>query len=81
LLDLIMPEMNGFEFLVQMRARAEWRDIPVVVVTAKDLTEQDRQQLNLGAERVLQKGLKEETLKDVLLALAQCTGQQTVGAR
>jgi CheY-like chemotaxis protein len=80
LLDLIMPEMNGFEFLVQMRARDEWRDIPVVVVTAKDLTEEDRQELNMGAERVLQKGLKEETLKDVLRALAQCTGQQTVGA-
>jgi signal transduction histidine kinase/CheY-like chemotaxis protein len=78
LLDLIMPEMNGFEFLMQMRARDEWRDIPVIVVTAKDLTEEDRQQLTLGAERVLQKGLKEETLKDVLQALAQCTGQRQV---
>jgi signal transduction histidine kinase/DNA-binding response OmpR family regulator len=80
LLDLIMPEMNGFEFLVQMRARDEWRNIPVIVVTAKDLTEEDRQQLNIGAERVLQKGLKEETLKDVLKALAQCTGRQIVEA-
>jgi CheY-like chemotaxis protein len=81
LLDLVMPEMNGFEFLVQMRARDEWRDIPVIVVTAKDLTDEDRQQLNLGAERVLQKGLKEETLKHVLQALAQCTSRQAVGAK
>jgi CheY-like chemotaxis protein/nitrogen-specific signal transduction histidine kinase len=80
LLDLLMPEMNGFEVLMQMRARDEWRDLPVIVVTAKDLTEEDRRQLNMGAERVLQKGLQEETLKDVLQALAQCTGQQTVGA-
>jgi CheY-like chemotaxis protein len=80
-LDLIMPEMNGFEVLMQMRARDEWRDLPVIVVTAKDLSEEDRRQLNMGAERVLQKGLQEETLKDVLQALAQCTGQQTVGAR
>jgi CheY-like chemotaxis protein len=81
LLDLVMPEMNGFEVLREMRARDEWRDIPVIVVTAKDLTEEDRRQLNMGAERVLQKGLQEETLTDVLQALAQCTGQQTVGAR
>jgi signal transduction histidine kinase/DNA-binding response OmpR family regulator len=80
LLDLLMPEMNGFEFLREMRARADWRDIPVIVVTAKDLTDEDRQELNLGAERVLQKGLKDETLKDVLQALAQFTGQPTVGA-
>jgi len=78
LLDLLMPEMNGFEFLVQMRANDEWRDIPVIVVTAKDLTEEDRRQLDQGAERVLQKGLREQTLKDVLQALSQCTGQRQV---
>jgi GAF domain-containing protein/CheY-like chemotaxis protein len=81
LLDLVMPEMNGFEFLVQMRARAEWRDIPVIVITAKDLTAEDRRQLDLSAERVLQKGLKEETLKDVLQALSQYTGRPALGAQ
>ena len=42
MLDLVMPEMDGFEFLVEMRSRAEWRDIPVLVVTAKDLTTEER---------------------------------------
>jgi CheY-like chemotaxis protein len=80
LLDLVMPEMNGFEFLVAMRSREEWRDIPVVVVTAKDLTEEEHRALNMAAERVLQKGLKEETLKHVAQALAQCTKRRSVAA-
>ncbi|MBK8741007.1 MAG: response regulator [Betaproteobacteria bacterium] len=42
MLDLMMPEMDGFEFLVELRGRVEWRDIPVVVVTAKDLTAEER---------------------------------------
>ena len=55
-LDLMMPEMDGFEFLVEMRSHAEWRDIPVLVVTAKDLTVEERGRLNGDVERVLQKG-------------------------
>jgi CheY-like chemotaxis protein len=42
LLDLMMPEMDGFEFLDRLRAAAQWRDIPVVVLTAKELTEAER---------------------------------------
>ncbi|MBK7473507.1 MAG: response regulator [Betaproteobacteria bacterium] len=56
MLDLMMPEMDGFEFLVEMRSRAEWRDIPVLVVTAKDLTAEERGRLNGDVARVLQKG-------------------------
>jgi CheY-like chemotaxis protein len=56
MLDLVMPEMDGFEFLVEMRSHAQWRDIPVLVVTAKDLTVEERNQLNGHVERVLQKG-------------------------
>jgi CheY-like chemotaxis protein len=59
MLDLMMPEMDGFEFLVEMRSRAEWRDIPVLVVTAKDLTAEDRARLNGDVEHVLQKGASE----------------------
>ena len=59
MLDLMMPEMDGFEFLVEMRSRAEWRDIPVLVVTAKDLTTEERARLNGDVERVLQKGSSE----------------------
>ena len=55
LLDLMMPEMDGFEFLAQLRADHSWHDIPVIVVTAADLSESDRSRLNGGVERVLQK--------------------------
>jgi CheY-like chemotaxis protein len=56
MLDLVMPEMDGFEFLFAMRGRAEWSDIPVLVVTAKDLTDEERRRLNGDVEHVLQKG-------------------------
>jgi len=55
LLDLMMPEMDGFEFLEQLRAKPEWRGIPVVVVTAKDLTPADRERLNGRVRSILQK--------------------------
>jgi CheY-like chemotaxis protein/anti-sigma regulatory factor (Ser/Thr protein kinase) len=56
LLDLMMPEMDGFTFLRQLRARPEWRAIPVVVLTAKDITPEDRRHLDGRADRVIQKG-------------------------
>jgi CheY-like chemotaxis protein len=46
LLDLMMPVMDGFEFVMEMRKVEEWRRIPIVVVTAKDLTDEDRRRLN-----------------------------------
>ena len=56
LLDLMMPEMDGFELLDRVRADARWRAIPVIVITAKDLTADDRRTLNGYVERVLEKG-------------------------
>ena len=56
LLDLMMPEMDGFGFLRALRTRAEWRDIPVVVLTAKDITAEDRRRLAGQADRVISKG-------------------------
>ena len=58
LLDLMMPEMDGFEFLEAFRARPEGRSVPVVVITAKDLTDEDRRRLNGGVERVVAKGAR-----------------------
>ena len=69
-LDLMMPEMDGFEFLDEMRRRAEWRDIPVLVVTAKDLTTEDRRRLNGCVERVLEKRGRDEMLREVARTLA-----------
>lgn len=55
LLDLMMPEMDGFEFVRQLRQEDAWRSIPLVVVTAKEITEEDRMRLNGGVSKVLQK--------------------------
>ena len=56
LLDLMMPEMDGFTFLRLLRERPDWRDVPVVVLTAKDITAEDRRRLAGQADRVLAKG-------------------------
>ena len=56
LLDLMMPEMDGFEFMEGLRRRPECRRLPVIVVTAKDLTEEDRRRLNGHVIQILQKG-------------------------
>jgi CheY-like chemotaxis protein len=56
LLDLMMPRVNGFEVAAQLHNHPAWRSIPVVVMTAKDITEEDRQRLNGNVARVLQKG-------------------------
>ena len=56
LLDLMMPEMDGFTFLDELRSSSEHKHVPVVVVTAKDLTPADHERLNAQAEKVIQKG-------------------------
>lgn len=55
LLDLMMPEMDGFAFLDELRKKPEYAAVPVVVVTAAELTEEDHRRLNGGVEMVLQK--------------------------
>lgn len=54
-LDLMMPEMDGFEFLRKIRSNEAYKDIPVIVVTAKSLTEEDRGFLMEMADRYHQK--------------------------
>ena len=56
LLDLMMPVMDGFDFLLEMRANSEWQDIPVIVLTAKDLTDEDRRVLSGRVEQIVEKG-------------------------
>jgi adenylate cyclase len=55
LLDLMMPEMDGFGVVAALQANPAWRDIPVVVVTALDLTAEDHRRLNGGVEQILSK--------------------------
>jgi CheY-like chemotaxis protein len=56
LLDLMMPEVDGFEVVTMLRERPEWRDIPVVVLTARELSTEDRQRLSGRVEHVMHKG-------------------------
>jgi GAF domain-containing protein/CheY-like chemotaxis protein len=67
LLDLMMPEMNGFEFVTEFRRDERWRAIPIVVITARDLSREERERLNGDVERILQKGAygRDELLAEV----------------
>jgi CheY-like chemotaxis protein len=55
LLDLMMPTMDGFEFLIEKHASEQWRDIPVIVLTAKDLTASDKELLSGRVQQVHEK--------------------------
>ena len=57
LLDLMMPEMDGFAVVAALQKEAGWRDIPVIVITARDLDTQDRERLNSGVQSVLVKDM------------------------
>jgi signal transduction histidine kinase/CheY-like chemotaxis protein len=72
LLDLMMPEMDGFEVLERMRRDDAWRGIPVIIVTAKDLTREEVDRLNGRVVKVLQKGTyrRRDLLDDVRAMLA-----------
>jgi GAF domain-containing protein/DNA-binding response OmpR family regulator len=67
LLDLMMPEMDGFEFVAEFRRHEPWRTIPIVVITAKDLSRDDRERLNGHVQKILQKGAygRDELLAEV----------------
>jgi signal transduction histidine kinase/CheY-like chemotaxis protein len=76
-LDLMMPEMDGFSFLEALRQQVAWRSIPVVVVTAKDLTAEDRQRLNGYVQYVVQKGsqTREDLLQELGDRIASCLAE------
>ncbi len=72
LLDLMMPELDGFGVLEAMRARESTRNVPVVVLTARMLSEEDMARLNAGVAAILGKGLfsADEILRHIEAALA-----------
>jgi len=82
LLDLMMPEMDGFEFLDVLHADPSSREIPVVVITAMTLTDEDRRRLNGGVERVVAKGsLDAERLLAEVRAVTAARGTRLAEGR
>jgi DNA-binding response OmpR family regulator len=78
LLDLMMPNMDGFEVAERLHRDERWRTIPVVVVTAKELTEEDRRRLNGSVLRVVRKGGGPE---DLVQSLGDLTGRRAARAK
>jgi CheY-like chemotaxis protein len=76
LLHLMMPDMDGFEFVMQLRTRPEWSGIPIIVVTAKDLTAEDRLRLHGRVENVIQKGAY--SMEELLLQISKLLQRQIV---
>jgi fibro-slime domain-containing protein len=73
LLDLMMPEMDGFSFMRELRRRPDCAHVPVVVITAKDLTEEDRRRLSGDVARILGKDTtsREQLVAEVRQLLTQ----------
>jgi CheY-like chemotaxis protein/nitrogen-specific signal transduction histidine kinase len=78
LLDLMMPEMNGFEFLDEFRRFPEWRHIPVVVVTARELTPAERQQLSGNVGSIIAKSDHDSVLSELLGALSRHVSRRRI---
>lgn len=67
LLDMMMPDMDGFAVLDALKADEALRDLPVIVITAKELTQQERQRLQGQIKMLLQKGsfMDDDLLDDI----------------
>lgn len=78
MLDLMMPVMDGFQFAAELHKKEEWRTIPVIVVTAKDITDEDQLRLNGYVEKIMQKGAHshESLLSEVGRFVKTCTHQK-----
>src|SRR5262249_10699040 len=78
LLDLIMPEMDGFEFVIEFRRHQAWHSIPIIVVTGKEMSDEDRARLNGGGERMLKKGTHpgESLLREVRDLVTACVARR-----
>jgi len=71
ILDLMLPEMDGFEVVHRMSLSPEWRTIPVILLTARDLSHEERRALDIGTARIIQKGSfsRDELLAELRTAI------------
>jgi len=70
ILDLMLPEMDGFEVVHRMSLNADWRNIPVILLTARDLSHEERRALDISTARIIQKGnfSRDELLAEIRMA-------------
>jgi PAS domain S-box-containing protein len=82
LLDLMMPEMDGFEFLETVERRPDLKGLPVIVLTAKELTAEDLRRLNGGVEHIVRKSAHdgEALLAEIRDLVAARAGARPVGS-
>lgn len=75
LLDLMMPEMDGFEFLAEIRRSPEHEKTAVIVITAADLSAEDRRRLDGAVSHILEKAAysRDEFLAKIRRLVANCT--------
>jgi len=78
LLDLMMPEMDGFEFLRRLKKKEEWAEIPVIIITAKTLKETEKEYLENRVEAIITKeGMSPDiVLKDISEAMKRIEGEK-----
>jgi signal transduction histidine kinase/DNA-binding response OmpR family regulator len=71
ILDLMLPDLDGFEVVHRLGLNPEWRTIPVVLLTARDLSHEERRALDIGTARIIQKGSfsRDELLAEMSAAL------------
>jgi signal transduction histidine kinase/CheY-like chemotaxis protein len=83
LLDLMMPQMDGFEFVARFRESPANRNIPIVVLTAKEVTPEERARLNGQVFEIVQKGSIgiDQILNDLgnLISRQVCEMRKTLG--
>ena len=73
ILDLMMPEVDGFEVIHNLKKSEETKDIPIIIVSAKKLTQEEIEYLNNNIERIIRKGnfTKEDLLRDIKRTLEE----------
>ena len=56
LLDIVIPGINGFEVVQRLKQNPLWRAVPIVIISAKELTLEERGRLQGDVERIFKKG-------------------------
>ena len=78
ILDLMLPEVDGFEVVHRLTLNTDWREIPVILLTARDLSHEERRALDTGTVRIIQKG--NFTRDELLAELSLVTDREFGGA-